>query len=302
VIFRALGHDLAAIAALNVVIDTLCIPLVMILARRWFSSLAAIFSGAIYAVWPSQIEFTSVLASELLFNLFLLLSLWTAAVSPSRSWVLKRTFAGLCLAAASYVRPTTLPLVLPLAAALLWRREIPSQVLRFSVVVIVVMAICIAPWTLRNVRELGAPILISSNGAANMWMGNYPKSTGAYMALPAEVAGTSEVDRSKVLGQRAKQFVLHHPRRASTLFLRKIIITHDRETIGISWNETFLVRTTGSRGVLIAKAASTAYWWLALILSLYLARSSFFCDVGWARCCTRRFWVGDILRSFTLRR
>ena len=264
-LFRLFGHTLAPIAVLNVIIGAFSIGLAMALARRWSSNNASLVAGAIYAFWPSQIEFSSVLASELLFNFVLLLALWMSVASPVRSWWLRGLLAGICLAGAAYVRPTALPLVALLVAALSWTASANWRaVARFAFAALVAMAFCVAPWTLRNERELGAPVLISTNGPANLWMGNNPVATGAYIPLPDDVARLSEVDRSRLLGARAKQFILQHPGRAASLFLRKLIVTHDRETIGITWNESSLAASLGNTGVRIAKAISTAYWWLAL--------------------------------------
>jgi 4-amino-4-deoxy-L-arabinose transferase-like glycosyltransferase len=266
--YRLFGQHYAPLAALNVIAGTLSLALIMVLARRWTSSAAALAAGLVYAVWPSQIEFSSVLASELLFNLLLLLSLWAGFVAPIRSWAIKGLVAGIFLAGAAYVRPTALPLVILLAAGLYWSRRTDwRQVALFSAAALVAMAICITPWTLRNDRVLGAPVLISTNGPPNMWMGNNPDATGAYMALPNDVSGMSEVERSRLLGSRARAFVAEHPARALGLFVRKLVISHDRETIGITWNEESLGPALGGRAVQAAKLVSTAYWLLVLMLA-----------------------------------
>lgn len=280
-IYRLFGHSPEAIAALNVLIGTMSIALIMALGRRWFSETTAIAAGAIAALWPSQIEFTSVLASELLFNFALLLSLWAASAVPIRSWWMKGLLAGGVLAGAAFVRPTALLLPALLVAALLWTRVADWRAItRFTVAAIVTMAICITPWALRNMRELGAPVLISTNGAANFWMGNNPDSTGAYMPLPGSVAELSEVDRSKLLGDRARHFILDQPGRAALLFANKLLITHDRETIGVVWNEGSLRPALGDFGIKATKAASTAYWWLVLALGC-LGGFSLIARAGW---------------------
>lgn len=267
--YRLFGHAFAPIVVLNLSVATVSLALLITMAQRWFSSVAALAAGTIYALWPSQIEFTSVLASELLFTFFLLLSLWVAVASPFGLWIKKGLSAGLFLACASYIRPTALPLVVLVAIAFSWNGKVPLHaIVRFTFVTAVGMAVCIAPWTIRNIRELGSPVLISTNGPANTWMGNNPQATGSYMPLPNDVSGMNEVDRSQILGQKVRHFVTSNPARAASLFLRKLIITHERETIGISWNEPALKQALGTRNLLVAKAASTAYWWLALILGL----------------------------------
>ena len=81
-LFRLFGHNYTPVAAFNVLIGTLSIVLTVALARRWFSDKAALITGSLLdAVWPSQIEFCSVLASELLFNFALLLALWVGCVA-----------------------------------------------------------------------------------------------------------------------------------------------------------------------------------------------------------------------------
>jgi hypothetical protein len=268
-LFGLFGHSLWSVAALNVIVGTLSIGLLIAVTRRWFSNRASLAAGAIYALWPSQFEFTSILASELLFNLMVLAALWVSLAAPIRSRPLKGVLAGTCLAAAAYVRPTALPLIALLVAAVRWSAPVDwRSITRFAVAALLAMMICIAPWTLRNAHELGAPVLISTNGAANFWMGNNPDATGAYIPLPDKVSGLSEVDRSKLLGDRARHFIMAHPGRAASLALRKLVITHDRETIGITWNQIALVPAVGTRGLKVAKAASTAYWWLALALAI----------------------------------
>jgi 4-amino-4-deoxy-L-arabinose transferase-like glycosyltransferase len=280
-VFRLFGHSLAFAAALNVVVGTLSLGLIMALAQKWFSSKAAVIAGGIYALWPSQIEFSSILASELLFNFTLLLALWITSVAPIRSWVLKAVLAGMCLAGAAYIRPTALPLVALLAAALFWRGGANwRELTHFSLATLLAMAVCIAPWTVRNLRELGAPVLVSTNGTANLWMGNNPAATGAYIPLPDYVSGLSEVERSKLLGDRAEQFILDHPGSAAALAVRKLVITHDRETIGVSWNEASLRPIAGALGIKLAKAVSTLYWWLALALGAIGAILLFYRN-GW---------------------
>jgi hypothetical protein len=268
-LFRLFGHLLAPIAAVNVAIGIATLALIMACARQWVGPRAALYGGAIYALWPSQIEFTSILSSELLFNLLLLLAMFAALVAPIRSFVARGVMAGIFLAAAAYVRPTALLVPLLLAAGLVWSQRASWRVvLTMTAAACVVMAICIAPWTIRNAHLFGTPVLISTNGSPNLWMGNNPASDGSYMPLPGYIDGLSETDRATVLGREAKAFMIHHPLRTASLFARKLVITHDRETIGVVWNLDSLAPAVGERGLMALKAVSTGYWWLILLLGL----------------------------------
>ncbi len=50
--------------------------------------------------------------------------------------------------------------------------------------------------------------------------------------------------------------------------VRRVVITYDRETIGVAWNEPALRRIAGERGLMIAKTISTGFWWLAAASAL----------------------------------
>lgn len=268
-LFRAFGHHCAPIAVLNVLVGTGTLALIISLAHEWASRGAAVCAGIIYAIWPSQIEFTSILASELLFNLLLLLAIYVVVVARFRSFVVTGALAGAFLAGAAYVRPTALALPLVLTAGLVWSRAVAwRRIATLTIAMFVTMAICIAPWTIRNERVFGTPAVISTNGAPVLWMGNNPQATGAYMPMPDDVMPLNETQRAAVLGSRATQFMSEHPGKAVALFLHKLVITHDRETIGVVWNMDSLAPAIGDRGVMILKALSTMYWWVVLLLGI----------------------------------
>jgi len=163
----------------------------------------------------------------------------------------------------------TPPLVvlIPVAVAV-YRRVGVRDLLIFATAAAVTMAVCIFPWTMRNMRALGSPVIISTNGPLVMWMGNNRNATGEFVDLPADVAGMDEVTRSRVLGERARAFITEHPLRFSELLVRKTLITHSRETIGVVWNQEELGPRIGVRGVFIAKILSSLYWYGLLLLGL----------------------------------
>jgi len=266
--YRLLGHDYAGAALLNLLAGTGVLALIIKLGSEWFTRPAALAAGALYAFWPSQIQFTTVLASELYFQLAVL-SAMSAAFDARRAYLIRGLAVGALVAAAAYVRPLALPLVvlIPVAVAL-YRRVGVRDLLIFATAAAVTMAVCIFPWTMRNMRALGSPVIISTNGPLVMWMGNNRNATGEFVDLPADVAGMDEVTRSRVLGERARAFITEHPLRFSELLVRKTLITHSRETIGVVWNQEELEPRIGVRGVFIAKILSSLYWYGLLLLGL----------------------------------
>ncbi|MGE3819426.1 MAG: hypothetical protein AB7I30_08325 [Isosphaeraceae bacterium] len=256
---------------LNLALGALTVWLSMTMTRDWFGPRAGLCAGLLMAFWPGQVEFTTLLASELPFNACVLLALFAEGRDRWRPWV-RVMFTGLALASASYVRPLALPLPLILA----WCRLVgpaagsrtPRRVLLETAGVLAVMAVVIAPWTLRNARVLGRPVLISTNGGANLWMGNHPGSDGGYTELPPSVEALPEVQRDDLLGAEAKRFIREHPGTFARGALKKLVMTHDRENIGVVWNQPALSRKYGDRVLMPLKLLSTGYWWGALALGL----------------------------------
>jgi len=267
--YRIFGHHYAAPVAMNLIAATSALALIMIIARKWFSSSVALAAGGFYALWPSQIQFSSILASEIFFQLAVLLAIWASFELWLRSWIVRGAVTGLFLAVASYIRPLAMPLIAVLPAALIYSGHTNRKnLVAFTAASAAVMALCIAPWTLRNEHELGAPVVISTNGPPVTWMGNNPDATGTYIPLPDDVEGMSEVERSRVLGSRARSFIIGHPAQFALLFLRKLAVTHERETIGVVWNEQGLRSLVGPGGVTAMKILSTAYWLAILLLAV----------------------------------
>ena len=67
------GHTFTPIVIFNIVLSTGVVALTMWLGNAFFDHTIGIVAGAVMAVWPSQIGFVTILASELLFTFFVLL-------------------------------------------------------------------------------------------------------------------------------------------------------------------------------------------------------------------------------------
>lgn len=98
-------------------------------------------------------------------------------------------------------------------------------------------------------------------------MGNNPQSTGAYMPLP-DIQFADEIARDQYFKARAMEFIKANPLEYIKLAARRVVITYDRETIGVAWNEPALRRIAGEHGLTIVKAISTGFWWLAATCAL----------------------------------
>ena len=267
--YRVFGHTYLPIVVFNLLLALLIIGVSMHLAKIWFGHRIALLTGLLLALWPSQIQFTTVLASELLFTALVLVVVMVWFNERNNLWS-RAILVGIVLAAASYVRPTALliPLLL-LFFRWVSTREI-LKTLNAILIVFVLMALLIAPWSIRNTQLYGQFVLISTNGGANLWMGNNPNSKGEYMKIPTteELAEMNMAQRDKYLGAVAIAYIKEKPLEFVIRTLKKLVYLHDHETIGVHWNKRGLVARYGSEVLLPLKAISQIYWLLVLGLAL----------------------------------
>ncbi len=266
-LYRSFGHHYAPIVGLNILLGLATIWLSMYLAEKWFHRRVAVITGVLLALWVSQIQFVTVLASEPIFTFLIVaaLALWEAQSVP---FLLKAIFLGVVLAAASYVRPTALlvPILLMFLRYMKTKEILKS--LASTVIMLTVMALLIAPWTLRNAQAFGRAVTISTNGGANLWMGNNPASSGGYMDLPPETQGMNEAERDRYLKDLAIAHIKERPDLFAIRTVKRVVDTYSRESIGISWNEAGLSRRYGSWILLPLKILNQLYWLPVLGLSL----------------------------------
>ena len=170
-LYSVFGFNYSAIVALNVALGTAIVGLTMWLGRTFFDNTTAIIAGGVMALWPIEIAYVTVLASELPFTFLVLLG-FVAWCSPRPSNSARAVATGLAFGAAgAHFRPIALllPIVLWLSASRRQRVRERFLVMLFAMIVI---ALSITPWSARNTRLFGHFVLLSTNEGTNLWMGN----------------------------------------------------------------------------------------------------------------------------------
>jgi len=261
-IYSVAGHSYVPIVVLNIIVGVGTVALAMSLAKRWVGPVAAVLTGWILAFWPLVIQFTTILASEMLFNFCVLAAFWFAT-APEWKWLPKAVTAGVALAAAVYLRPVALLLapLLFLQEALIQRRQ--RRAIAACAVSCLVMIALILPWSLRNLHVFDRFVLVSTNAGTNLWMGNNPDTAGGYMPEP-ETGVANEADRDNYLGQKAWEYIRQEPLAFVARTAKKAVLLHDRESIAVAWNEEGLVQRFGHRVVTPLKLIDNVYWWMIL--------------------------------------
>ncbi len=265
-LYVVFGEQPGVLPTFQALIGASIVYLTWRLAEQTLGGRVAAVAAWMTALWPLLIEFTTVNASELLFITVVLLALnvWI-------SWRIPPTFRmilwGASIAAATYIRPTALPIALALPA-IQWLIDRNWRTLVHGLLVSAVTAtLLFAPWSYRSLVLFDRFVLVSANGGVNLWMGNNPESTGGYMDLPARTFAT-EVDRDHFYGAVAVKFILTHPIEYATLSLKRAVTTFDRETIGIVWNQKALAAKYQQSTLSALKGISSAYWWALLAAGL----------------------------------
>ncbi len=264
--YRFFGFHYTPIVILNVILGVGCVAFTIGLARRWFGTAAGFFAGLILALWPSQIEFATTLATEPPF-LFFMLAGWYVYPDDESPWIVRSFLAGLLFAAASYIRPLALLMPIILSVPAVINRRILIRPIFQASVALLIMATCLVPWAIRNKRTFGEYTL-SAHGELNMWMGNNPESDGSYTPPPPSTTGMTELEREHYLGAIASAYIRQNPARFVGRSLVKLVRLHERESIGISWNQTALQSILSPSAIFGLKLFNNLYWWAALALGL----------------------------------
>lgn len=264
VLYKLFGVSYLPIVIFNVLIGVLIVCLSYAIALRYLGQKSAKIAAILVACWPILIEFTTILASELIFILFVLAAVYvwgTKTLNP----FLRAFIWGALVCAATYVRPTALPL-LALLPALAWLAEgnIRACIVSFCIATLTA-ALLFSPWVCRNYHHFGEFVLVSANGGVNLWMGNNANSNSGYTELP-NLNFKNEVARDHYFKREAIQFIKDSPQAYLKLAALRAVMTYKAETIGIVWNG-YLEKNVERSKLLTLKLVSSLYWWLMLTLA-----------------------------------
>ena len=282
-IYRVTGPSVMVGLAVNVLLSTGIVCLIYVLTRVLFHDWRSAACAAMaYTLLPSEIVWNSVLGSEELFTLllvlFFVLYVRGASDPPRFRWL---AFAGAMMGLACDVRP--IPLAFP---AFLFMYEwwiakpsgtspfirMGSRAARALVRVLwvtVFMLLAILPVTLRNRIAMGHFVLVSTNGGTNLWQGvhvngGYWWSYDPYVNPLVQV--TNEVAKNELGEHLAEQYILHHPWKT---FLNGWIKIFDlyKNDVNANWY-TFRVSVRFHPFLHAIDTFTTVAYWVLMVLSL----------------------------------
>lgn len=186
----------------------------------------------IFAFFPINIYYTSIVGAELFFTSLLLLDLFLYLGDLRYKYVLMGVVTGLC----SMVKPffPAFILVVFLTELLIGRRF--WEAVRKASVVLVVTLLVIAPWLYRNYRLVGEFTYISNNGGIVLYINNNSQNIwGGWMPVAdvenslvntPEYQAANMTEKNKMLSLAAKEWIKEHPKQFVALGVKRLLRTY----------------------------------------------------------------------------
>jgi len=276
--FRVLGVSIWTVGAINWLASALTAWLTLDLGRRLTGSEVAARCGLLMlAVYPNAILYVPLALTEVVYTALLMGGIWLmiARQGSPAGW-LATVAAGLVFGVATLVKAQTLVIIPAIALIMLCRqgdiaRRLPGVAARM-IVVFIAAALVIAPWTLRNHRELGAWVTVSTNGGITLLTGNNDSARGGYTPDDPLVHSIDALkDRDEVAYDAQARalgtgWIMTHPARFAALAPLKVWHLWGPDGEGQWAYETgSWAFAAAPHAFLAVRAANQVWYWLLLI-------------------------------------
>ncbi|MEZ4593411.1 MAG: glycosyltransferase family 39 protein [Chloroflexota bacterium] len=235
-LYRLFGASADVAIGFNLVLSMCTLLVVFLAAKKIFSIQIAIFATLIMAFMPSYILVISLVRYEVLLQFCLVLALLLSLYQ----WRAGNMLAiALLTAVASLMRP--LMIFWPFMLWLTYPKPESLKSRAKKMVLVQGLSICfILPWIIYASLSAGRFVPVALNGGINLWIGNNPEATGAYIAPPGEYWNPQNED---LASQEALTYMVNNPAKVVSLFPYKIAYSLDREHWVVDW--IFLETETG---------------------------------------------------------
>jgi len=169
-IYATLGHSYNYVRLFQVFFSMLSILLIYLLARDIFGDQVALISACIAGIYPPFISYSGLLLTECIFTtcllLYLYLFLWCRKARSALPFILLGVLGGLT----ALIREVFIAfMVIYFFLAIFYFMHRLSR----GILILLIAAAIIAPWTMRNYRVFNRFILISSQGSGVLWLASH---------------------------------------------------------------------------------------------------------------------------------
>lgn len=222
-------------------------------------------------LWPNFIAIAGDSSKEsILITLISCLTYALFKLISEKNHIRNAVILGFLLGLMMLIQPSLTLFISVIIATFITVKIKNSTVIISSLIIIIVTALTIAPWTIRNYTHFDKVVLISSNGGFNFYRANNENSNGRYQdSGPVDLSIFSELDQSKKGFELGKQWITNNPLDFLTLAVKKQFLFLGEDGAAIY---STLKRGGGSNSemtYLIIKTIALVFWlflWLSILL------------------------------------
>jgi 4-amino-4-deoxy-L-arabinose transferase-like glycosyltransferase len=282
-LFAVVGPSILAAQMLNVFLGVLSVWVVYLLGARLFDRRVAVTAAALLALFPGQVYLSGLMMTEVVFTTGLMAVLWLVLtrLPPDRRprpWWLAAT--GLALGGLAMIRGEV-AFVAPvlgvywLTIGISWKRAAAQT----AIVLAAMMAVYV-PWTVRNIVQLHAPVVLTTGTGGALIQGHAEGATGdlnqeIYDDLRAQYEDLPEPRRQVAENnagiRESLKFMVTHPLDELRLVPLKLYFLYRDDPGGRTWAQ--LVRF-GVEGTNVLQRLGNGYYLLVLWLAIMGAVTS----------------------------
>ena len=264
------GPTLLGPLVVNLVAAAATLGLIVGLARLLGAGeRAARIAALLYAVYPAHVAYTGQLAPETVSTAVSMAAFLLLIAGRHRSWWL--IGSGLLFGAATLMRAQMLlfPVGAVVVMMLAYRDLRWRGALRAVLLVHVAMAAVVLPWSIRNYRQLGSVVPVSTNGGISLYYGANDRATGDWYAwertpvwdrtvpIPYAQRVERQVELDQFFKRQAARWIADHPVRWTMLGLRKVALLWAKDS------DAFWTLTSSNAG------RPTLWWSIQFANQLY---------------------------------
>ncbi|MEA2364139.1 MAG: hypothetical protein QOD71_3284 [Thermoleophilaceae bacterium] len=224
-LYRAFGQRLSLALALNVVLATATVVLIYLIADRMLGRREARVAAGLFAILPGPLFMTGLYLSETTFIFLVVGFLALVLLLPDRRWTPVVLGVALGLAALTRGEGLLMPII-PLAVW--WGHYARRAWLTRTALLLVAMALTIAPWTIRNAIVMDGFVPVGNNPSGTLWSGHNPDANG-WIVNPAKLptvvgSGAKETQQARELRRQAIHWAVRHPLEELGLIPRRLLM------------------------------------------------------------------------------
>lgn len=266
-----LGGDSRTIQVVQNLLYVIAVLMLGVLATRRGGRLTGALAATLALASPIWWLLPQRALSETLFVAVVATGIFVTLASGAPPGFGLALFGGIAFGLAALVREMGVlmgGMLVVVVGAWAWREGRRARAVAVAAAVLLGIAITVLPWTARNYSVLGQIVPISTNGPINLYIGNNPEATGAYVwHLPPEGQAvwnrpdqgrSNELFTSGQAGREALAYIRAHPGRTLALVPHKLWAL---------WGPPVALHSGFGIGAL-ARFGAAGLWFACLILGI----------------------------------